>query len=64
LRQLHGGKRALAERLEQGRYKTAKNTVIRVPAALLHPGAVRYFREAGVNRFGSRLIDAAIQAAR
>jgi len=38
--------------------------VIRVPAALLHPGAVRYFREAGVNRFGSRLIDAAIQAAR
>jgi len=47
---IHKGESALAERLEQGRYTTARNTAIQVPAARLHRGTMRYFREAGVNR--------------
>ena len=47
---IHNGESALAARLEQGRYATVQNTAIQVPAALLHRGAVRYFRDAGVNR--------------
>lgn len=43
---IHRGEGALAKRLEQGRYSTAKNTVTQVSAGRLHPGAVRYYREA------------------
>lgn len=47
-RAIHKGEKALAKRLPQGGYTTAVNTVAQVPAARLHPGAVRYYREAGV----------------
>jgi TRAP transporter TAXI family solute receptor len=47
-RAIHRGKRALAKRLAQGRYTTAQNTVAQVPAARLHPGAARYYREVGL----------------
>lgn len=47
-RAIHGGEAGLAERLAQGRYTKAQNTVAEVPAADLHPGATRYFREAGL----------------
>ena len=49
-RAIHRGEAALAERLAQGRYTTARNTVAEVPLARLHPGAVRYFLEAGLLR--------------
>jgi TRAP transporter TAXI family solute receptor len=47
-RAIHHAQGALAARLSQGRYTTAENTVAHVPAERLHPGAVRYFREAGL----------------
>ncbi len=47
---IHNGESALAERLAQGRYTTAQNTAIQVPAVRLHRGTARYYREAGVNR--------------
>jgi uncharacterized protein len=48
---LHGAERDLAQRLAQARETTAANTLASVPnAALLHPGVVRYFREAGLLR--------------
>ncbi len=47
-RAIHQGETALAKRLKQGQYTRAQNTVAQVPAARLHPGAVRYFREAGL----------------
>ena len=47
---IHRGEKRLAEKLEQGRYATAQNTVAQVPAARLHAGAARYFREAGLQR--------------
>lgn len=47
---LHRGEPALAERLAQGRYSTAANTVEQVAAGQLHPGAARYFREVGLLR--------------
>jgi TRAP transporter TAXI family solute receptor len=49
-RAIHRGEGALAKRLKQGRYTKAQNTVTQVPAARLHPGAARYFREAGMMR--------------
>ena len=58
---IHNGESALAERLEQGRYTTAQNTAIQVPAALLHRGVVRYFREAGVTGRALMLIAPAAQ---
>ena len=47
-RAIHQGEEALASRLKQGRYTKAQNTVEQVPLARLHPGAVRYYREAGL----------------
>ncbi|UCE89303.1 MAG: TAXI family TRAP transporter solute-binding subunit [Pseudomonadota bacterium] len=49
-RAIHRGGGALEERLKQGRYTKAQNTVAQVPAARLHPGAARYFTEAGLAR--------------
>lgn len=49
-RAIHRGEGALAKRLKQGRYTTAKNTVEQVPAARLHTGAARYYREVGLTR--------------
>jgi TRAP transporter TAXI family solute receptor len=51
---LHGGEGVLAERLAQGRYATARNTVAQVPTARLHPGAARYYREVGIAQQGPR----------
>lgn len=50
VRAMHRGEAALAERLDQGAYTTAANTVAQVPVAQLHPGAVRYYRELGLLR--------------
>lgn len=47
-RALHRNEALLAEQLEQARYTTAKNTVQQVPSELLHPGVLRFFREAGI----------------
>ncbi|MCB1800117.1 MAG: TAXI family TRAP transporter solute-binding subunit [Gammaproteobacteria bacterium] len=47
-RAIHLGQESLAERLEQGRYTRATNTVAQVPGARLHPGAARYYREIGL----------------
>jgi hypothetical protein len=47
---IHGGERSLGERLAQGRYTTAQNTVAEVPVERLHPGAARYYRELGLLR--------------
>jgi TRAP transporter TAXI family solute receptor len=45
---IHHGEGQLAKQLKQGRYTTAQNTVEQVPVVRLHPGALRYFREAGL----------------
>ncbi|MFM1891359.1 MAG: hypothetical protein RLZ44_436 [Pseudomonadota bacterium] len=45
---IHGGAQLLASRLPQGRYTTAENTVAEVPEERLHPGAARYYRDAGL----------------
>lgn len=47
-RAIHKGETELAKRLEQARYTRAQNTVEHVPVDRLHPGAARYFREAGI----------------
>ena len=47
-RAMRRGETALAQRLEQGRYTTAGNTVQQVPTGRLHPGAIRYYREIGL----------------
>ena len=48
-RALHRAEGAFAARLEQARESTAANTVAAAPRRdLLHPGALRYFREAGL----------------
>ena len=47
-RSLHQSESAMAQRLEQARYTTAKNTIEQVPENRLHPGALRYFRETGL----------------
>ena len=49
-RAIHRGEGALEERLKQGRYTKARNTVAQVPAARLHPGAARYYDQAGFAR--------------
>jgi TRAP transporter TAXI family solute receptor len=47
-RALHRGEAALAARLPQARETTPKNTVEAAPRVeLIHPGALRYLREAG-----------------
>jgi hypothetical protein len=47
---MHRGEVALARRIDQGRYTTARNTAVEVPAERLHPGAGRYLRERGLLR--------------
>lgn len=50
-RALHLGESAIAARLPQARETTAANTVAAAPRAeLIHPGAQRYLREAGLLR--------------
>ncbi len=49
-RAIHRGEGALAERLQQGRYTTARDTAAQVPAEHLHPGTAHYYREAGFAR--------------
>lgn len=44
---IHEGHSALRERLPQGRYTQALNTVRYVAPELLHPGAARFYRELG-----------------
>lgn len=47
-RAIHRGHHALIDRLPQGRYTQAANTVKFVPAQQLHPGAAKYYREIGL----------------
>lgn len=47
-RAIHKGEAALANRLKQGVYTTGVNTLEQVSAEQLHPGAIKYFREAGL----------------
>ncbi|MGB5744080.1 MAG: TAXI family TRAP transporter solute-binding subunit [Sedimenticolaceae bacterium] len=47
---IHAGEPAMAQRLAQGRFTTAENTVREVPHSRLHPGAMRYYRAAGILR--------------
>jgi TRAP transporter TAXI family solute receptor len=47
-RAIHQGHAALVQRLPQGRYTQAANTVRYVPAERLHPGAAKYYREIGL----------------
>jgi hypothetical protein len=50
-RALHRAEGTLAARLEQARETTAANTVAAAPRQdLIHPGALKYFREAGLAR--------------
>ncbi|MDY6978821.1 MAG: TAXI family TRAP transporter solute-binding subunit [Pseudomonadota bacterium] len=49
-RALHQSESALAAQLPQARYTTAQNTVAQVDPQRLHPGAARYYREAGLLR--------------
>ena len=50
-RALHRGEAALARRLPQAAETTAANTVAALPRPdLLHPGTLRYLREAGLVR--------------
>jgi len=48
-RALHRGERALGERLAQARETTAANTAAAAPRPeLIHPGVMRYLRDAGI----------------
>lgn len=48
-RALHRGESALAARLDQARETTSANTVAAAPRRdLIHPGALKYFREVGL----------------
>jgi TRAP transporter TAXI family solute receptor len=48
-RALHRAEGPMASRLDQARETTAANTVAAAPRAdLIHPGALKYFREAGI----------------
>jgi hypothetical protein len=47
---IHSGEPAMAQRLAQGRFTTAANTAQEVSHSRLHPGAMRYYRAAGVLR--------------
>jgi TRAP transporter TAXI family solute receptor len=49
-RALHKGEAKLAERLPQARETTAANTAASARRDLLHPGVLRYLREAGLVR--------------
>jgi TRAP transporter TAXI family solute receptor len=47
-RAIHHGHDQLVQRLAQGAYTKAENTVANVAAHMLHPGAQRYYREIGL----------------
>jgi TRAP transporter TAXI family solute receptor len=47
-RAIHQGHDALINRMPQGRYTQALNTVKFVPADRLHPGAAKYYKEIGL----------------
>jgi len=47
-RAIHRGESKMSERLKQGDYTTARNTVQHVQMDQLHPGAMRYYREVGL----------------
>jgi TRAP transporter TAXI family solute receptor len=47
-RAIHEGHEAMVQRLPQGRYTTAANTVKYVPVERLHPGVVKYYQEIGL----------------
>lgn len=47
---LHRGEAQLAQRLAQARETTALNTIAAAAPEQLHPGVLRYFREAGLMR--------------
>jgi len=47
-RAIHKGGSTLANRLKQGVYTTAQNTVEQVPDSRLHPGAATYYRKIGM----------------
>jgi TRAP-type uncharacterized transport system substrate-binding protein len=50
-RTLHGAEAALCKRLPQACETTATNTVAAAPnAGLIHPGVMKYLKEAGVAR--------------
>jgi TRAP transporter TAXI family solute receptor len=50
-RALHRAEGPMAARLDQARETTAANTVAAAPRQdLIHPGALKYFREAGLAR--------------
>ena len=49
-RALHRGEKALGAKLAQARESTAANTAAAADPRLLHPGAARYLREAGLMR--------------
>lgn len=50
-RALHKGERALGERLDQARESTLANTLAAAPSRdLIHPGVLRYMREAGLTQ--------------
>jgi TRAP transporter TAXI family solute receptor len=50
-RALHRAEAALGERLPQAKETTAANTLAAAPdPALIHPGVMRYLREAGIAR--------------
>ncbi len=47
-RAIHWGELVLAQRLEQGRYTTSRNTAQQVPRARLHAGTLQYLHEIGL----------------
>lgn len=55
-RAIHHGHDALSDRLPQGRYTQAANTVKYVPAKWLHPGAAKYYKEIGLLRASDGIV--------
>jgi len=47
-RAIHRGESVLAQRLDQGRYTTSRNTAQQVPRARLHTGTLQYLDEIGL----------------
>lgn len=48
VRSIDLGGEKLVKRLEQGRYTTAQNTLRYISPSRIHPGALRYYKEAGL----------------
>ena len=47
-RAIHRGHEALVDRLQQGRYTRAENTLKYVPTEQLHTGTVKYYKDIGL----------------